>query len=124
MWEIDPLPENSMIPQPRNQNLRRGQVPQIRQREQRDQGDQQTRPLFHNNYVDEDFDQMFKEKMHCCDDKNPRVFLTKSEHDRYMIQNDDFMLEIDDALFGETDDAFSWETEEFRKGYQNSIMQF
>jgi hypothetical protein len=26
-------------PQPRNQNLRRGQVPQIRQREQREQGD-------------------------------------------------------------------------------------
>jgi hypothetical protein len=74
-------------PQPRNQNLRRGQVPQIRQREQReqrDQGDQQTRPPFQNNYADEDFDQMFEDQMHCCDDKNPRVFLTKREHDQYM----------------------------------------
>jgi hypothetical protein len=62
-------------PQPRNQNLRRGQVPQIIQREQRDQGDQQTRPLFHNNYADEDFDQMFQDQMHYCDDKDTRVFL-------------------------------------------------
>jgi hypothetical protein len=114
-------------PQPRNQNLRRGQVPQIRQREQReqrDQGDQQTRPPFQNNYVDEDFDQMFEDQMHCCDDKNPCVFLTKREHDRYMRKNDDFMLETDDAWIGETDDALSWETKEFRKGYQNAIMQF
>jgi ribonuclease HI len=52
------------------------------------------------------------------------VFLTKREHDRYMSQNDDFMLETDDAWFGETDDVLSWETKEFRKGYQNAIMQF
>jgi hypothetical protein len=81
-------------PQPRNQNLRRGQVPQIRQREQREQGDQQTRPPFQNNYVDEDFDQMFEDQMHCCDDKNPHVFLTKGEHDQYMRENDDMMLEM------------------------------
>jgi hypothetical protein len=73
-------------PQPRNQNLRRGQVPQIRQR---DPGDQQTKPLFQNNYADEDFDQAFEDQMHCCDDKNPCVFLTKSEHDRYMRKSDD-----------------------------------
>ena len=68
-------------PQPRNKNLRRGQAPHIRQREQRDQGYQQTRPPFQNNYADEDFDQMFEEQMNCCDDKNPCVFLTKREHD-------------------------------------------
>jgi hypothetical protein len=27
-------------------------------------------------------------------------------------------------MIGETDDALSWETKEFRKGYQNAIMQF
>jgi hypothetical protein len=73
-----PAAREQQDPQPQNQNLRRGQVPQIRkreQREQRDQGDQQTRPPFQNNYVDEDFDQMFEDQMHCCDDKNPRVFL-------------------------------------------------
>jgi hypothetical protein len=62
--------------------------------------------------------------MHCCDDKNPRVFLTKSEHDRYMRRNEDFALETDDGMILETDDAPSWEMEEFRKGYQNAIMQF
>jgi hypothetical protein len=102
--------------QPRNQNLRRGLVPQIRQREQRDQGDQQIRPPFQNNYADEDFDQMIQDQMHCCDDKDTRVFLTKGEHDQYMRENDDIMLETDDTL--------SWEMEEFRKGYHNAIMQF
>jgi hypothetical protein len=40
----------------------------------------------------------------------------KGEHDQYMSENDDMMLETDDAL--------SSETKEFRKGYQNIIMQF
>jgi hypothetical protein len=62
--------------------------------------------------------------MHCCDDKNPHVLLTKSEHDRYMSQNEDFALETDDGMILETDDAPSWETKEFKKGYQNAIMQF
>jgi hypothetical protein len=66
--------------------------------------------------MDEDFDQMFQDQMHCCDDKDTRVFLTKGEHDQYMRENEDIMLETDDML--------SWETEEFRKGYRNAIMQF
>jgi hypothetical protein len=102
-----PAAQEHHDPQPRNQNLRRGQVPQIRQREHRYQGDQQTRPPFQNNYVDENFDQMFEEQIHCCDDKNPHMFLTKREHDRYMSQNDDLMLETNDAWIGETDDALS-----------------
>jgi hypothetical protein len=44
------------------------------------------------------------------------VFLMKGEHDQYMRENDDIMLETDDTL--------SWETKEFRKGYHNAIMQF
>ena len=43
-------------PQPINQDLLRGQIPQIKQR---DPGDQQARPPFQNNYTDEDFDQPF-----------------------------------------------------------------
>jgi hypothetical protein len=65
------------------------------------------RPPFQNNYADEDFDQMFEDQMHCCDEKTPHVFLTKGEHDRYMRKNDDFMLETDDAWIGETDDVLS-----------------
>jgi hypothetical protein len=62
--------------------------------------------------------------MHCCDDKNPCVFLTKSEHDRYMSQNEDFALETNDGMILKTDDAPLWKTGEFKKGYQNAIMQF
>jgi hypothetical protein len=51
-----PAAQEQNDPQPRNQNLKKGQVPQIIQREQREQGDQQTRPLFQNSYVDDDFD--------------------------------------------------------------------
>jgi hypothetical protein len=102
--------------QPRNQNFRRGLVPQIRQREQRDQGDQQIRPPFQNNYANEDFDQMIQDQMHCCDDTDTHMFLTKGEHDQFMDANDGIMLETDDTL--------SSETKEFRKGYHNAIMQF
>jgi hypothetical protein len=122
-----PVAREQNDPPPRNPNLWRGQIPQIRQREQkekRDQGDQQTRPPFQNNYVDEDFDQTFDDQIHCCDDQNPRVFLTKSEHDQYMSRNEGFVPEADDDMILKTDDASSWETEEFRKGYQNAIMQF
>jgi len=66
--------------------------------------------------MDKDFDQMFQDQMHCCDDKNTRVFLTKGEHDQYMSENDNIMLETDDTL--------SWEMEEFKKGYRNAIIQF
>jgi hypothetical protein len=63
-----PVDREHNDPQHINHNLRRGQVPQIRQREQReqrDQGDQHMRPPFQNNYMDEEFDQMFKDQMHC-----------------------------------------------------------
>jgi hypothetical protein len=49
--------------------------------------------------------------MHCCDYKNPRMFLTKREHDRYMSQNEDFTLETNDGMILETDGAPSWEME-------------
>jgi hypothetical protein len=43
-----PAARDQNDPQPRNQNLWRGQIPQIKQR---DPGDQQTRPPFQNNYA-------------------------------------------------------------------------
>jgi hypothetical protein len=48
-------------------NKRRPTVPQIRQRDQRNQGDQQIRPPFQNNYVNENFDENFEDNMNCCD---------------------------------------------------------
>jgi hypothetical protein len=80
--------------------------------------------LFQNNYADEDFDQAFEDEMHFCDKKNPCVFLTKSEHDQYMSKKNGFLLDTDNDMILEMDDVSSWDIEEFRKGYQNTIMQF
>jgi hypothetical protein len=41
-----------------------------------------------------------------------------------MRENNNFVLETDDAPFCEINDVLSWETKEFRKGYHNTIMQF
>jgi hypothetical protein len=60
---------------PRNQ--RRLIVPQIIQRDQRNQGDQQIIPSFQNNYVNENFDGNFEDNMHCCDANETLVFLSK-----------------------------------------------
>jgi len=40
-----------------------------------------------------------------------------------MSKRDDFVLDTNDDMILEADDAPSWEREEFRKVYQNSIMQ-
>ena len=57
---------------------------------------------------------MFKDQMHCYDDKEMSVFLMKGDDDQYMRENDDIMMEMDDTL--------SLEMEEFKKGYHNAIM--
>jgi hypothetical protein len=101
--------------QHRNQNFRRAPGPQIRQRDQRNQGDQQIKPPFQNNYMNENFDESLEDNIHCCDDTETNVFLTKEEHDQFMDANDKFMQENDDML--------SMETKEYKKGYQNAIMQ-
>jgi hypothetical protein len=66
--------------------------------------------------VDEDFDEMFKDQIHCRDEKDTHVFFTKGEHDQYMRENEDIMLEMDDTL--------SWKTEESKKCYHDTIMKF
>jgi hypothetical protein len=89
-----PKPREQVDGPPRN--LRRPEIPQIRQREQRNQGnqanqadhrnqgnqgnqanqgnqgnrgDQQIRPHFQNNYVNDNYDRYFEDNMNCCDDK-------------------------------------------------------
>ena len=85
-----------------NQNFRRAPIPQIRLRDQRDQGDQQIKPPFQNNYANKDFDQIIQHEMHCCDDTETNMFLTKGEHDQFMDANNEFMQENDDMLSQET----------------------
>jgi hypothetical protein len=58
--------------------------------------------------VDENFDESLEENIHCCDDTETGVFLTKEEHDKFMDENDKFMQENDDML--------SMETKEYKKG--------
>ena len=53
--------------------------------------------------------------MHCYDDTKTNVFLTKEEHDQFMDANDKFIQDNDDML--------SLEIEQFKKGYENSIMK-
>jgi hypothetical protein len=77
--------------QPRNQNSRRAPVPQIRQRDQRNHDDQQIKPHFQKNYANENFDPTIEDNMHCCEDTETNVFLTKEEHDQFMGANDKFM---------------------------------
>jgi hypothetical protein len=100
----------------RNPNFRRLPVTQIRQRDQRNQGDQPIKPPFQNNYVDENFEESLEDNIHCCDDVETNVFLTKEEHDKFIEENDKFMQERNDMLL--------METKEYKKGYQNAIMQF
>jgi hypothetical protein len=99
-----------------NPNFRRLLVTQIRQRDQRNQGDQQIKPPFQNNYVNENFEESLEDNIHYCHDTETEVFLTKEEHGQFMDENDKFMQENDDML--------SMETKEYKKGYQNDIMQF
>jgi hypothetical protein len=97
-------------------NQRRPIVPQIRQSDQRNQGDQQIRPPFQNNYVNENFDENFEDDMHCCDGDEIEVFLTKEEHDQFMDANEIFMQEEEERL--------SVEREDYQTGMHNAIMQF
>jgi hypothetical protein len=91
--------------QSRNQNFRRPQVPQIRQREQRIPIDHPVRPPFQNNYVADLFEEP-SEDIHCFGLEGSQVYLTKEEHDMFMK---------DEELK---------EKEDYKKGYQNSIMEF
>ena len=61
----------------RNQNFKRAPGPQIRKRDQRYQGDQQIKPPFQNNYMNENFDESLEDNIHCCDDTETNVFLSK-----------------------------------------------
>jgi hypothetical protein len=58
--ESNPTPREKNDIQPRNQNFRRAPTPHIRKRDQRDEGDQQIRTHFQNNYEKKYFDQIIQ----------------------------------------------------------------
>ena len=113
---IDRTPprENQPGPQIRNPNFRRN-PPQIRQREPREQReqrglDQNIRPTFQENYVDEG-----EEKIEGLDDvhinlmginDNDSIFLTQEEHDLFLLSQ----TEVD-------------EEESEKQDFENAIME-
>jgi hypothetical protein len=103
-----PPPRERQDPQVRNPNFRRPPVPQIRQRDQRNQGDQQIRPPFQENYV-EDFVEEPEDQIHLFDEDDSEIYLTKEEHDMFQQEQDNEVL---------------MDSEEYRQGYQNVIYEF
>jgi hypothetical protein len=80
----------------------------VRQRDQRNQGDQQIRPPFQENYV-EDFIEQSEDQIHLFYEDDSKVYLTKEEHDRFLQEQDNALL---------------MDSEEYRQGYQNVIFEF
>jgi hypothetical protein len=66
----------------RNPNFRRPPVPEIRQRDQINQGDQQIRPPFQENYA-KDFVEEHEDQIHMFDEDDFEIYLTKEEHDMF-----------------------------------------
>ena len=77
-------------PQIENPNLRRPQGPpasQILQRGQRNQNDQQIRPPFQENFVAKDYTEQPKDHIHQFGENEAKVFVTKEEHDKFLLEN-------------------------------------
>ena len=71
----------------RNPNFRRQRgplVPQIMQRGQRNPNDQQIKPPFQENLVDEVFMEQPEDHIHQFGNNESRTFLTKDEHDGFL----------------------------------------
>jgi hypothetical protein len=77
-------------PKIRNPNFRRPQgppAPQILQRGQRNQNDQQIRPPFQENFVAEDYIKQPKDHIHQFGENESNIFVTKKEHDKFLLEN-------------------------------------
>ena len=106
--------------QVRNPNFRRHQgllVPQVILRGQRNPNEQQIRPLFQENLVDEGYIEKPQDHIHHFGNNEPResrTFLTKDEHDSFVSQEEE---EDDEYLVEE-------ESEDYQKDYLNAMMDF
>jgi hypothetical protein len=82
-------------PQERNLNFRRQQgpfVPQVMLRGQRIPNEQQIKPPFQENLIDEEFIEKPQDHIHHFgnnDPKESRTFLTKYEHDIFVSQEEE-----------------------------------
>lgn len=104
-------------PQRRNPNFRRQQgppAPQIMQRGHRNENDQQIKPYFQEILVDEEFMEQSKDHIHQFGNNESRNFLTKDEHDRFLLEGKEEGIE----------NVVKWESNEYQKAYLNSMMDF
>ena len=86
--------KNQHEPQVRNPNVRRQQgppIPQVMPQEPRNPNEQQIRPPFQQNLVDEEFMEEPQEHIHQFGDdpEEPNSFVTKDQHDNFVIQEDE-----------------------------------
>jgi hypothetical protein len=65
----------------RNPNSRRPLIPQPRQRDQRNHNDQQIRPPFQENMLDDEYLPEKENHIHYIDQSQTNCYLTKEEHD-------------------------------------------
>ena len=65
----------------RNPNFRIPPIPQARQRDQRNPNDQQIRPPFQENMLDDEYLPENENHIHCIDQSQTDCYLTKEEHD-------------------------------------------
>ena len=115
--ELDNRPPNieQTEPQIMNPNFRRPlPPPQIRQRDQRNPRnpeDQQIRPPFPKNYVDEEEENdPLDNQMHHFDDLESKIYLIEEENNIFSQEDDYNTLEV--------------ELEQYQRGYQNAIDDF
>ena len=105
-------------PQVRNPNFRRQHGPlviQVLQREPRNPNEQQIRPPFQQNLVDEEFIEEPQEHIHQFGDEpqEPDSFITKDQHDSFVTQED----EGDQEPIG-------YESEDSHTTYLNALSEF
>lgn len=104
-------------PQVRNPSFRRQKgplTPQIMQRGKRNPNDQQIRPPFQENLVDEEFMEQPEGHIHHYGKYESRNFLTKDEHDSFLSEGKEEANK--NLVIGELDD--------YHKSYLNSTMNF
>ena len=103
-------------PQVRNPNFRRHQgplIPEVMLRGERNPNEQQIRPPFQENLIDEEFIEKPQDHIHHFgnEPKEPKTFVTKNKNDSFVLQEED-----DDQ------DLIEEEFEEYHKGYLIAMM--
>ena len=102
-----PLPKEGQDQKNRNQNVRRLEVLQNKQKDQRNPHDQPIIPPFQDNYVEQEYGNQGEGDIHQLYTDSSSGFLTKEEHDDSLHEAEELRVE---------------ETKNFQRGYQLAVM--